>query len=243
MRQIGRYKLVRELGAGGMGRVFEAVDGRTGQSVALKLIKGRDAVNESTRMRFVQEARAARELQHPNIVQIRDFGQARGALYIAMEYLAGQPLAAYIPGPPTLSLRRKLAVVAQCADALAYAHSRGVIHRDIKPGNILVVEGKLAKIVDFGLAELIHLPQVKSRGGTPPYMSPEQIGPRDLDGRSDIWSLGVTLFELLTGHLPYRNFGEIIGRPAPPLEEQTAAGRGTGPACRRDSGDDSVAPG
>lgn len=217
MRQIGPYKLRRVLGAGGMGQVFQATHCRTGQTVALKVIHSRQAANEAARMRFVQEARAARQLQHPNIVAVHDFGQGRGALYIAMEYLAGMPLTTFIPGPPTLSLRRKLSIMAQCAEALAYAHSRGVVHRDIKPANMIILADKSLKVVDFGLAELINLPNSKVRGGTPPYMSPEQIAPSDVDGRSDIWSAGVTLFELLTGRLPYRNLIEILSAPPPSL--------------------------
>jgi serine/threonine-protein kinase len=219
MRQIGPYKLARVLGAGGMGQVFQAIDSRTGQTVALKVIKERQAANEAARMRFVQEARAARQLQHPNIVAIHDFGQSRGALYIVMEYLAGLPLTSFIPGPPALSFRRKLFIMAQCAEALGYAHSRGVVHRDVKPANMIILADKSPKVVDFGLAELIYLPNSKVNGGTPPYMSPEQIAPRDVDGRTDIWSAGVTLFELLTGRLPYRSMAEIVSGPPPTLPQ------------------------
>jgi len=107
-------------------------------------------------------------LQHPNIVAIHDVGQARGALYIVMEYLRGRPLASFIPGPPSLSLRRKFAVMTQCAEALGYAHSRGVVHRDVKPANIIILGDKSAKLVDFGLAELANLPNSLVQGGTPP---------------------------------------------------------------------------
>jgi serine/threonine-protein kinase len=217
MRQIGRYKLVSMLGAGGMGQVFKAVDPQNKETVAIKIIKGPLAVNELARVRFVREARAAAQLQHSNIVAVRDFGQSKGALYIVMEYLEGLPLSKYIPGPPRLSLHRRFAVMVECAEALACAHAQGIVHRDIKPDNILILKDRSAKVVDFGLAEFADLPNALVQGGTPPYMSPEQLARKELDGRSDIWSLAVTLYELLYGRVPYRNSAEIVSAPPPTL--------------------------
>jgi serine/threonine-protein kinase len=200
-----------------MGLVFQAEDRNTGQTVALKVIHLRQAASQAMRVRFVQEAQAARHLQHPHIVAIHDFGQSRGLLFIAMEYLDGDPLSTFIPGTPELSIASRLSIVAECAEALAYAHRQGVVHRDVKPANIMVLKDHSSKLVDFGLAGWMRLPDAAVHGGTPPYMSPEQIQSRPVDGRTDIWALGITLFELLTGRLPYRSRNEILSAPAPTL--------------------------
>ncbi len=217
MRQLGPYKLVSVLGAGGMGQVFRATHVDSGRPVAIKIIKGPQATNPEARLRFVREARAAGQLQHPHIVGVHDVGQVRGSLYIVMEYLRGLPLSSFIPGPPRLSLRRKLAVLTECLEALDYAHSHGVVHRDFKPANVIILQDKSAKLVDFGLAGLASQSNSLVQGGTPPYMSPEQHAHRDPDGRSDIWSVGIALYELLTGRLPFRNVVAIHAAPPPAM--------------------------
>src|ERR1022692_2971283 len=220
-----------------MGQVFEAMDVGDCGPVA---IKGPEEWAEAAGIGFGGGVRAAGLLQHPNIVAVRDIGQVRGALYIVMEYLGGLPLTTFIPGPPTLSLKAKLSILAQTADALGHAHSQGVVHRDVKPGNIMILGEGSVKMVDFGIAELAGLPN--SVGGTLPYMSPEQlagqtdlesltptlfgIASQRLDGRSDIWSAGVTLFELLTGRLPFHNMWEIVSAPLPVVPTTFSLARG-----------------
>jgi hypothetical protein len=181
--------------------------------------KSSRATKQRTKLRgcFVREAHAAGQLRHPNIVAVQDIGQVRGALYIVMEYLRGAPLTTFIPGPPSLTLKAKLSIMAQTADALGHAHSQGVVHRDVKPANIMIVGDESVKVVDFGIAELAGLPSSVVQGGTLPYMSPEQLGGQSLDCTSDIWSAGVTLYELLVGRLPYRSVQEIVSTPVPPL--------------------------
>src|ERR1039458_2999963 len=203
MSEAARIRFVREARAAGLlqhpnivavrdigqvrGALYIVMDVGDCGPVAIKVIKGREAMSEAARIRFVREARAAGLLQHPNIVAVRDIGQVRGALYIVMEYLGGLPLTTFIPGPPTLSLKAKLSILAQTADALGHAHSQGVVHRDVKPGNIMILGEGSVKMVDFGIAELAGLPN--SVGGTLPYMSPEQLA-----GQTDLESLTPTLF-------------------------------------------------
>jgi hypothetical protein len=221
MKQFGPYKLVRLLGTGGMGQVFEALRGTNPQPIAIKVIRGPQAISEDARVRFIREARAAGQLKHPKIVAVYDIGQVGGTLYMEMECLQGVPLSKYIPGPPILSLKSKLSVMAQTAEALGYAHSKGVVHRDVKPANIFITSHESVKVVDFGLAELAGLPNsVVLGGGTIPYMSPEQLAGQNLDGSSDIRSAGITLFELLTGLLPYRSLHEINTAPPPELPKE-----------------------
>jgi len=200
-----------------MGQVYLATHSDTAETVALKVIRGIGAVDAAARLRFVQEAGAVQQLRHPNIVAVHEFGQHEGMLFIAMEYLDGQPLSSYIPGPPSLTFTQRLSVIAQCADALQHAHSRGLVHRDVKPANVLVLEGCHAKLVDFGIAASVGQPGAKASSGTPPYMSPEQFSADGVDARSDIWSLGITLYESLTGWLPYHNLEEVRSAPVPVL--------------------------
>jgi len=217
MQRIGRYRIQRTIGAGGMGQVYLASHADTGETVALKVIRGVGAVDAAARLRFVQEAGAVQQLRHPSIVAVYEFGQHEGMLYIAIEYLDGQPLSSYIPGPPSLSFVQRLSVIAQCADALQHAHSRGLVHRDVKPANVLVMDGCHAKLLDFGIAASVGQPGAKASSSTPPYMSPEQFSTEGVDARSDIWSLGITLYESLTGWLPYHNFEEVRSAPVPVL--------------------------
>jgi serine/threonine protein kinase len=211
---IGPYKLLTSLGAGGMGDVYLAEDTRLGRQVALKLLP-RYLMDEKDRVRrFKQEARAASALNHPNVATIYDIGEAAGTVYIAMEYVEGQTLDKKINGRP-LSAAEIVNIAAQVADALSEAHAKGIIHRDIKPSNIMLTARGQVKVLDFGLAKVLGLDrfgsnlstQVKTEPGvvlgTVTHMSPEQALGRDVDQRTDIFSLGVVLYEMATGRRPF----------------------------------------
>jgi len=209
--RVGRYRLLEPIGQGTTGRVYLARDPKINRLVAIKLIDltlERDEKEvEDARERFRREAETTGRLSHPNIVTIHDTGETRGRAYIAMEYLKGDLLCRFTRPdtllPPGLVLR----LGALAADALDYAHSRNVIHRDIKPGNIMYdsVSGDL-KITDFGIARLIDVNRTRTGVvlGTPSFMSPEQIEGGNVKGHTDLFALGVSLYELLTGHLPFR---------------------------------------
>src|SRR5215216_2396206 len=218
---VGAYRLMRELGHGGMGTVYLAYDTRLGRQAALKLLPSR-LVNNPERVRRLQrEARAATALNHPNIITIYDFGQENGRDYIASEFVEGCTLRDYV-GNPGLTLNQILDVAIQVAGALEAAHAAGIIHRDIKPENIMLRPDGYAKVLDFGLAKLTEPEsggdeaQTSALGltsdfetrtgmvlGTVNYMSPEQARGQKVDGRSDLFSLGVVLYELITGHRPF----------------------------------------
>jgi serine/threonine-protein kinase len=202
---IPGYRLLRPIGRGGMASVFLAVQESLGREVALKLLVPQADADNAASERFLREARIAAGLHHPNIVPIFDFGVHEGTAYIAMAYEAGGTIAP-MPGeklPPRDALR----LVRDVAAALEYAHARGVVHRDIKPENILRREDGAAMLSDFGIARLIEggsvLTTEGTSVGTPHYMSPEQLRGDKVDGRSDLYSLGVVLWQLLTGELPY----------------------------------------
>ena len=206
LETLGRYEIVAELGHGAMGTVYEAVDSSLDRLVALKTVRldptGPDYAE--FRERFRSEAKSAGRLSHPNIVTIHDFGEVGETAYIAMEFLRGETLRAMLDRQ-RFSVRRAVRYALQIADGLAAAHAAGVVHRDIKPANVLRLRSGLLKITDFGIAQLpaSQLTQDGTFLGTPKYMSPEQgLGLR-VDGRSDIFSLGVVLYEMLTGTLPF----------------------------------------
>jgi eukaryotic-like serine/threonine-protein kinase len=228
---VGPYKLASTLGTGGMGTVFKAVDPR-GQSVAIKMIGGslrkgtaliRARKDGDLRIGLVREARLAAELRHPNIVEIYDIGQDKGSLYVVMELLQGKPLDGYARIHP-ISAPEALRIVSQLCDALDYAHSHGIIHRDIKPANLFVTNTGTVKVLDFGIAlPPEQAPALGTVDGTWHYMSPEQIIGRDVDGRTDVWSAGVTLFQLLTTRMPFQGRtmvelrSNILNSPTPRL--------------------------
>ncbi len=215
-----RYELRRRIGAGGMGQVFKAIDRRTGRPVAIKLIHPGHALGQDQRMRFVREARSAGGLHHPNIVEVYDIGQVEANLFMVMEYLEGLSLRALIVKRQHVPVRSMLRIMSQVSNAAGFAHSKGVFHGDIKPDNIMILCDGSAKLVDFGLAHLIGLPgSLVKGGGTPSYMAPERHQPpyEGPDERSDIWSLGITLFECLTGKPPFGTRAEIISSPTPVL--------------------------
>jgi serine/threonine protein kinase/tetratricopeptide (TPR) repeat protein len=205
--QISHYRLEEKLGEGGMGVVYRAVDDRLQRTVALKFLSPTLASDAQIRQRFMQEARAASSLDHPNLCTIFEIDETvDGEMFIVMAYYAGETLDKRILRGP-LEIGEAIGYAIQIARGLAVAHDEMIIHRDIKPGNLLVSDRKTVKILDFGLAKLARhtrITQANSSLGTPAYMSPEQIRSEGIDHRTDIWSLGVVLFETITGRLPFR---------------------------------------
>jgi TonB family protein len=206
VKQLGRYEILDELGRGAMGVVFKAHDPLIGRLVALKTITTSVADEPGMVERFWREAKAAGALQHVNIVTIYDVGEADGVPFIAMEYLEGESLAALISRGAPLSLPEKVGYLVQTCRALQYAHRRSVIHRDIKPANIVLTVEGVIKVVDFGIARVSDASHTHTGTllGTLGYMSPQQIRGKRADGLSDIWSVGVVLYELLTGRRPFK---------------------------------------
>ncbi len=209
--RLGRYVIERRIGRGAMGAVYLAKDPRINRAVAVKAIpiekEFEDEELKEARLRFYREAESAGRLTHPNIITVFDAGEDKGLAYIAMEYVPGIPLRDFTDPRRLLAPRRALELAASCAGALDYAHNQGVIHRDIKPANLLYnpKDGTM-KISDFGVARMTDNNKTKTGIvlGTPMYMSPEQLGAEDLTGLSDLFSLGVTLYELLVGEVPFK---------------------------------------
>ena len=210
-KRLGRYVIEKRIGRGAMGSVYLAKDPRINRPVALKAIpiekEFEDEELKEARLRFYREAESAGRLTHPNIITVFDAGEDKGLAYIAMEYVPGIPLKDFTDPKRLLAPKRALELCAATAEALDYAHNQGVIHRDIKPANLLYnpKEGSL-KITDFGVARMTDNNNTKTGIvlGTPMYMSPEQLGAEDLTGHSDLFSLGVTLYELLAGEVPFK---------------------------------------
>ena len=203
LAQLGRYRILGELGRGAMGVVYRAEDPALERQLAIKTIfvPADDTDRKEYEARFTQEARAAGKLGHPGIVTIYDVGREGGMVYMAMELLEGVDLGTQA-AERRLSVTEAVGIVEQVADALAFAHDRGVVHRDIKPPNIMLVGDGRVKIMDFGIARMRSSDLKTQTGmmmGTPRYMSPEQVAGRAVDQRSDIFSLGTVLYELLTG--------------------------------------------
>jgi Tol biopolymer transport system component/predicted Ser/Thr protein kinase len=244
-RTLGHYAIVEKLGEGGMGAVYKALDTRLERYVALKILPAGQMSDPDRRRRFAQEAKSASALNHPNIVTIYDIGETEGVYYIAMEYVAGRPLEDLVGGKG-LPLREALGLAIQIADGLGKAHAAGIVHRDLKPSNIMVTPDGLVKILDFGLAKLVESPvPAADQGatmtsprspateegvilGTVSYMSPEQAAGKPVDARSDIFSFGSVLYEMLTGRRAFEGETKvstlaavIATDPAPP---QTSRG-------------------
>ncbi|MEW6368876.1 MAG: serine/threonine-protein kinase [Acidobacteriota bacterium] len=211
METLGKYKILEKIGEGGMGRVYKAVDPVLDRKVAIKVIAFSAATDHQSeaqqlRDRFIREARLVGSLQHKNIVTLFDFGEFQGTVYMVMEFLDGTDLKKAIKSGASASLARKIDIFRQVCEGLAYGHSRDVIHRDIKPGNIHLLESGVVKIVDFGLARMSDSNMTASGVvlGTPDYMSPEQIRGQRVDGRADLFSLGAVMYEFFTGQRPFR---------------------------------------
>ncbi len=204
---FGSYEVLEELGRGGMGRVFRARHVTLEREVALKLLADQFAGDEFYVQRFLKEARAAARLNHPGIVQIYDFGQVGSHWYLAMELVEGRSLAHFLKTWGRFSEQNAIVLARQTLAALGVAHAAGIVHRDIKPDNVILGKKGVVKLVDLGLAKRIDDPGASSTGfaaGTPYYISPEQIeGRADVDGRADLYSLGATLFQLVTGQVPF----------------------------------------
>ena len=208
-KTLGRYRVDREIGRGAMGAVYLGTDPKINRQVAIKTMAlskefhGQELTE--ARQRFFREAETAGRLQHPDIVTIFDAGEDQELAFIAMEYLKGEDLQRYTQN--LLPVADVVRITARVAEALAYAHSQGVVHRDIKPANVMIdLETDLVKVTDFGIARIADSSRTRTGMvlGTPSFMSPEQMAGRRVDGRSDLYSLGVMLYQLLTGHLPHR---------------------------------------
>ncbi len=209
--KLGRFQIASVLGQGAMGVVYLAHDPDIGRSVAIKTVRPENLGGETAaelEARFLKEARLGGRLQHPNIVTVYDVGRAGEVCFIAMEYVDGRPLTRYLGAVDALPLAVRVAIVRQVAEALGHAHERGVLHRDVKPGNILVGADGRVKVTDFGIGKFTEattseLTRAGHMVGSPAYMSPEQVKGEKLDGRSDLFSLGIVLYELLTGARPF----------------------------------------
>ncbi|MCX8117574.1 MAG: protein kinase [Desulfobacterota bacterium] len=205
--KYGRYEIIEELGKGSMGVVYKAYDPQIDRSIALKVLREDRVTSEAFVQRFLKEARAIGRLSHPNIVTIYDVGEDHGTIFIAMELLEGIPLNRVVQ-EGKVSFQEIARWGAQIAETLGYAHQKGIVHRDVKPSNILLQKDGQIKITDFGIAHIedpsaLVQTQAGEILGTPAYMSPEQVQGRPVDGRSDLFSLGIVLYELATRQRPF----------------------------------------
>jgi Tol biopolymer transport system component/predicted Ser/Thr protein kinase len=241
--KLGRYDVVAFVGAGGMGEVYRARDTELGRDVAVKVLRPERHSDDDARRRLTQEARTASALHHPNIATVFDVAAAGGVHFIVMEYVAGRPLSALVAAG--LERGEALRIAIAVADALARAHAAGIVHRDLKPGNVVISSEGVPKVLDFGIAKLVDAPAASASqddtvtdptgtaprwptsgfGGTPGYVAPEQVTGARVDARSDIFSFGSMLYEMLTGRRAFRGasaaetIGEVLGRqPTPPRE-------------------------
>ncbi len=236
--RVGPYLVTGRIGRGGMGTVYRALDEKLQREVALKTLSAEGGLDSESRKRFEREALAAAKLVHPNIVTIYLAGEDRGVPYIAMEMLPGADLEALLRGGgEPLTLAEKLEVVIQVCRGLAFAHEHGIVHRDVKPSNIRLLDDGGVKIMDFGIAKGVggtHLTKTGMMVGTVHYMSPEQVRGRTLDGRSDVFSTGVILYEMLAGERPFRGEGatqvlyKIVNEEPPPLDLTALGEHGPG---------------
>src|SRR6266480_2658995 len=232
LTKAGRYEISGELGRGAMGVVYRAVDPVIGRTVAVKTLQLSEEGTGLTRAellaRFQTEARAAGLLTHPNIVVVFDAGEEEGLYYITMELVEGKSLQALLDSGQAFPLPRVLRIMEQTCSALHFAHERNIVHRDIKPANLMLTADDTVKVTDFGTAKILQFGTVQQTAhvmGTPSYMSPEQVKGRVVDGRSDIFSLGVLLYEMITGEKPFpgQNITTVIYKivneePVPPRQ-------------------------
>ncbi len=230
-RQVGRYQILARLGEGAMASVYKAFDPSIGRALVIKFLHSDLCVDAEYRSRFLREAKAAGALSHANIVTVFDVGEIEGRPYIAMELVDGGPLSALLKKTERLPLRDAVHIGLQVADALDYAHSRGIFHRDIKPSNLLLLkDGATVKVADFGIAHMAGADagdrtRIGAVIGTPHYMSPEQAMGSKIDGRSDLFSFGVVLYQLITGARPFEadsmvSLAHRIAREEPrPIDE------------------------
>src|ERR1043166_4636946 len=225
---LSQYKILEKLGEGGMGVVYKAEDTKLDRFVALKFLPPHLNASAQDKARFIQEAKAAAALNHPNVCSIIDIQDRDGQMFIVMEFVDGQTLR---EKKDSISFKQAIDIGIQIADGLSAAHEKGIVHRDIKPDNIMIRKDGIAQIMDFGLAKLrgnvSRLTKEGSTVGTAGYMSPEQVQDQDADHRSDIFSFGVLLYELFTGLLPFRGVHEtalmyeIVNVDAAPMSTAT----------------------
>jgi serine/threonine protein kinase len=202
----GRYQVIEEIGAGGMGKVYKVQDTKIGEKIALKLIRPEAVLDKRTIERFSNELKLARKIRHKNVCQMFDLGEDRGTHYITMEYVHGEDLRQLIRKVGRLSPGQAIAIARQVCAGLEEAHKLGVVHRDLQPHNIMLDDDGNARIMDFGIARSLTGKGITGAGvlvGTPEYMSPEQVEGKDVDPRSDIYSLGVMLYEMVAGRRPF----------------------------------------
>ena len=202
----GRYQIIEELGKGGMGRVYKVLDKEVNAKVALKLIKPEIASDKKTIERFRNELKVARDIAHKNVCRMYDLGKEAGAYYITMEFVPGEDLKSFIRRSGLISVGKAISIANQVCEGLLEAHRLGVVHRDLKPQNIMIDKEGNARIMDFGIARSLRAKGITGAGvmiGTPDYMSPEQVDGKEADQRADIYSLGVILYEMVTGRVPF----------------------------------------
>jgi serine/threonine protein kinase len=202
----GRYQIIEELGKGGMGRVYKVFDKEVSAKIALKLIKPEIASDQKTIERFRNELKVAREISHKHVCRMFDLGKEEGTYYITMEFVSGENLKSFIRRSGFLSIGKAISIANQVCEGLSEAHRLGIVHRDLKPQNIMIDKEGNARIMDFGIARSMQTKGITGSGvmiGTPEYMSPEQVEGKEVDQRSDIYSLGVILYEMLIGRVPF----------------------------------------
>jgi len=206
-KRIGPYEILEVIGRGGMGVIYKGRDRGLDRVVALKFLPAASAMSDESRQRFLREARTLAKLEHPGIPSIYNVGKAGDSYYIACQFVEGRTLLDVLRERGSLSVMEALRIVREVADVLHATHAHGIIHRDIKTDNLMLDEAGRIKVLDFGLAKPIHGGVRITQGdvylGTPEYCSPEQLRGEDLDGRSDLYSLGVVLYELISGDLPF----------------------------------------
>jgi len=210
---VGKYRIVEKIGRGGMGIVYKGEHVSLGRFVAIKTLTAQFTLDPQYLSRVMREAKILAELQHPNIVYIYDIENLGGTDYLIMEYVPGKTVAELLKENGPFAVNRAIKIVSDVASALSHSHKRHVIHRDIKPGNIMITNDGVVKVTDFGVAKITEGADVTHTGliqGTPYYMSPEQArGYSDIDGRSDIYSLGIVFYQMVTGKVPFTGNSEF----------------------------------